>query len=95
LASLIFPPGVIQALHGGDEIGPLLCDHSDIHMISFTGSIPTGKKIMAAASEALKRVVLELGGTPQIAFGAFLNSGQFCLASKRIFVHQDIYQEFL
>lgn len=106
----IFPPGVIQALHGDDNTGPLLCEHPDVGKISFTGSIATGKKVMAAASKTLKRVTLELGGNngsivcpdvdikyvaSQVAMGSFFNSGQLCVASKRIYVHEDIYQQFL
>ncbi|KAL1968254.1 hypothetical protein VTN77DRAFT_2089 [Rasamsonia byssochlamydoides] len=106
----IFPRGVIQALNGDEKTGPLLCEHPGIQKISFTGSIATGKKIMAAASKTLKSITLELGGNdacivcpdvdvsvvaPQVASGAFLNSGQYCLASKRIYVHEDIYDKFL
>jgi acyl-CoA reductase-like NAD-dependent aldehyde dehydrogenase len=110
LVKSIFPPGVIQAVNGDDMAGPFLCDHSGIQKISFTGSISTGKKIMAAASKTLKRITLELGGNDacivcpdvdisvaasQIAVGSFLNSGQFCMGSKRIYVHKDIYQPFM
>ncbi|KAM6511155.1 hypothetical protein FALCPG4_016157 [Fusarium falciforme] len=106
----VFPPGVLQALHGDIELGPLLCQHADVDKISFTGSSATGKKIMAAASATLKSVTLELGGNsanivcpdvdvdvvaPQVALAAFFNSGQLCVASKRVFVHQDIYDKFL
>lgn len=106
----IFPPGVIQALHGDASLGPRICQHPDIQKISFTGSTATGKKIMESASKTLKRVTLELGGNnasivcsdidvdivaPQIALGSFFNSGQLCVASKRIYVHQDIYEKFL
>ena len=110
LVKSIFPPGVIQAVNGDDMAGPFLCDHPDVQKISFTGSISTGKKIMAAASKTLKRITLELGGNDacivcpdvdisatasQIAIGSFLNSGQFCMGSKRIYVHKDIYQPFM
>lgn len=110
LVQSIFPPGVIQVLNGDDKTGPLLCEHPDVHKISFTGSIATGKRIMASASKTLKRVTLELGGNngsivcpdvdikfvaSQVAVGSFFNSGQLCVASKRIYVHEDIYQEFL
>ncbi|KAL1989460.1 hypothetical protein VTN49DRAFT_7271 [Thermomyces lanuginosus] len=105
----IFPPGVLQVLNGDAQTGALLCEHPNVQHISFTGSIAVGKKIMATASKTLKRVTLELGGndacvifpdidisvvTPQVAVGAFLNSGQFCMACKRIYVHEDIYEEF-
>ncbi|KAH8693987.1 putative aldehyde dehydrogenase [Talaromyces proteolyticus] len=106
----LFPPGVIQALNGDGKLGSLLVEHPEVQRISFTGSITTGKKVMAAASKTLKRVTLELSGNgacvvcpdvdvslvaPQVAVGAFLNSGQFCLSSRRIYVHEDIYNDFM
>lgn len=58
----IFPPGVLQVLGGDEMLGPWIVSHPDIQKISFTGSIPTGKKIMAECAKTLKRVTLELGG---------------------------------
>lgn len=110
LAQPVFPPGVLQALNGGDDLGPRLCAHPDVDKISFTGSTATGKKIMSACAATLKSVTLELGGNnasiicpdvdpkvvaPQVAVGSFFNSGQLCVASKRVYVHEDIYDEFL
>ncbi|KXL51221.1 hypothetical protein M433DRAFT_6988 [Acidomyces richmondensis BFW] len=110
LAQDIFPPGVIQAIGGDDKLGPMLTAHPDIAKISFTGSIATGKKIMAACASTLKRVTLELGGNdasivlpdvdikktaPELVMGAFQNSGQVCVATKRIYIHEDIYDEML
>jgi acyl-CoA reductase-like NAD-dependent aldehyde dehydrogenase len=80
--------------------------HADIQKISFTGSIATGKRIMAACAGTLKRVTLELGGNdasivcpdvdiaktaPALVMGAMHNSGQVCVATKRIYIHEDIY----
>lgn len=62
LAQRFFPPGVIQALSGGDDLGPWLTAHPTPNKISFTGSTFTGKKVMESASKTLKRVTLELGG---------------------------------
>lgn len=62
VANQIFPPGLVQALGGDDKLGPTFVNHPDVHKISFTGSIATGKRIMAAAAQTLKRVTLELGG---------------------------------
>ena len=62
LAAQIFPPGVVQALSGEENLGPMFTTHPDVDKISFTGSIATGKKVMAASSQTLKRVTLELGG---------------------------------
>ena len=60
IANQVFPPGVVQVLGGDNNLGPALVDHPDIAKISFTGSIATGKKIMAAAAKTLKRVTLEM-----------------------------------
>lgn len=110
LAQDILPPGVLQVVGGDDKLGPMLTTHPGIAKISFTGSIATGKKIMAAAAPTLKRVTLELGGNdasivlpdvdvqkiaPELVMGAFQNSGQVCVATKRIYIHQDIYEEML
>lgn len=110
LATQFFPPGVIQALSGDDNLGPWLTAHPGPAKISFTGSTATGKRVMESASKTLKRVTLELGGkdpaivcdsvdiaatAPKVATLAFLNSGQICLAIKRIYVHEKIYDEFL
>ena len=60
VASQFFPPGVIQALGGDDNLGPWMTKHPDIAKISFTGSSATGKRVMQAAAGTLKRVTLEL-----------------------------------
>ena len=102
----IFPSGVINVLAGGDELGALLTAHPGIDKISFTGSVATGKKVMASAAGTLKRVTLELGGNDaaivlddvdvadvakKLFFAATVNSGQVCMAVKRIYAHQSIY----
>jgi len=104
----ILPPGVVNILADENGLGPLITAHPDIAKVSFTGSTPTGKAIMAAAAPTLKRLTLELGGNdaaivlddvdPKQAaegiFGAaFLNSGQVCIALKRLYVHDSIYDE--
>lgn len=60
LAQQFFPPGVIQCIGGGDEVGPLLVDHPEISKVSFTGSIKTGKAIMASCAKHVKPLSLEL-----------------------------------
>lgn len=105
----IFPPGVLQVLSGGDDLGPMLTEHPGIDKISFTGSIVTGKKVMESCAKTLKRITLELGGNdpaivcedvdiekivPKIATLAFLNSGQICMLVKRLYVHEKIYDQF-
>lgn len=109
LGQRFFPRGVLQCLSGDDSLGPWLTAHPGPRKISFTGSSATGKKVMASAATSLKRVTLELGGNdpaivlddvdvedvaPKIATLAFLNSGQICLALKRIFVHEAIFDRF-
>lgn len=99
-----------MAINGDDTLVPLIVEHSGIGKISFTGSTATGKWIMEFASRTLKNITLELGGNnativcrdvdvasvaPQVALGTFFNPGQVCVASKRIYVRQDIYSEFL
>jgi acyl-CoA reductase-like NAD-dependent aldehyde dehydrogenase len=64
LAQRFFPPGVFQALSGGDDLGPLLTEHPAIDKISFTGSTATGKRVMESCSRTLKRVTLELYVNP-------------------------------
>ncbi|KAL3447713.1 Aldehyde/histidinol dehydrogenase [Aspergillus insuetus] len=105
----IFPPGVLQVLSGGDDLGPMLTEHPDIDKVTFTGSSETGKLVMQSCAKTLKRVTLELGGNdaaiicedvdipaiiPKIATLAFLNSGQICMLIKRLYVHENIYAEF-
>ena len=60
LAQKFFPPGVVQSLSGGDDLGPMLTTHPGIDKISFTGSTATGKAVMKSCASTLKRVVLEL-----------------------------------
>jgi acyl-CoA reductase-like NAD-dependent aldehyde dehydrogenase len=110
LAQEVFPPGVVQALAGGDDLGPMIVEHPGIAKISFTGSIATGKKIMAVCAKTLKRVTLELGGNdpcivfpdvdvdkcvPEVTIGSFWNSAQVCVATKRVYIHESIYREFV
>ncbi|SFM18370.1 aldehyde dehydrogenase family protein [Variovorax sp. OV329] len=109
LAAGIFPAGVLNVLSGGDALGPQLTAHAGIAKVSFTGSTATGRRVMASAASTLKRLTLELGGNdaaivlpdvdvPRVAkklfMGAFLNSGQICIAAKRIYVHESVYEAF-
>ena len=104
-----FPAGVVNALSGkGPEVGQALVAHPATRLISFTGSTATGKKIMAAAAEDLKRVQLNLGSkTAQIVLpGADLEAaatatvgsafpGQACSAISRLLLHQSLRDEFI
>jgi aldehyde dehydrogenase (NAD+) len=102
----VLPAGVLNIITGGDQLGPLVTAHPGIDKVSFTGSTATGKRVMASAAGNLKRVTLELGGNDpaivmpdvdveavaeQIFWAAFSNSGQICIAVKRLYVHADIY----
>lgn len=60
IAAEVLPPGVLQVLGGDDNLGPWLTQHPDIDKVSFTGSISTGKRVVAATAGTLKRVNLEL-----------------------------------
>ncbi|WP_299847519.1 aldehyde dehydrogenase family protein [uncultured Paracoccus sp.] len=105
----VFPPGVFNVLSDAGDLGPALTAHPDIAKIAFTGSTPTGKRVMAGAAETLKRVTLELGGNDAaivladadleaaisgLTQTAFLNAGQICVAPKRIYVHASIHDRF-
>ncbi|KDN68944.1 putative aldehyde dehydrogenase [Colletotrichum sublineola] len=109
LAQQFFPPGVVQSLSGDDDLGPWMTGHPGFNKISFTGSVPAGKEVMKNASKNLTRVTLELGGNDaaiilpdvevknvaaKIASNAFMNLGQVCITIKRVYVHEDIYEEF-
>jgi acyl-CoA reductase-like NAD-dependent aldehyde dehydrogenase len=102
----VFPPGVVNIVAGGDALGQWMTEHPGIDKISFTGSVATGKKVMASAASTLKRVTLELGGNdaaivlddadpqavaPKLFFAGFVNSGQVCMAVKRIYAHEKIH----
>lgn len=106
LARDLFPAGVLNVLAGGNEFGQWMSEHPGIAKISFTGSIGTGKRVMASAAGNLKRLTLELGGNdpaivlPDADIGAiaqrlyeavFVNCGQICMAIKRLYVHASRY----
>jgi betaine-aldehyde dehydrogenase len=105
------PDGVHNLVLGSGAVaGSPLSTHPDIDMVSFTGGLLTGKKIMAAASETVKKVALELGGkNPNIVFAdadmdaaidnaltaVFLHSGQVCSAGARLIVEKSIHDKFV
>ena len=108
LAQEAFPPGVINAVSGGDDLGIWMTTHPDINKIAFTGSTETGRHVMKSAAETIKRVTLELGGNdpaivlpdvdaktvaPQLFWAAFQNNAQFCNSTKRLYIHEDVYDE--
>ncbi len=104
----ILPPGVFNVISGDNDLGPMMTAHPGFAKISFTGSTATGKRVMEAASRDLKRITLELGGNDaaiimpdvdvkavaqKLFFGAFYNSAQICIATKRMYIHEAIYDE--
>jgi acyl-CoA reductase-like NAD-dependent aldehyde dehydrogenase len=104
----VLPGGVVNVLSGGNELGAAMVEHPVPRMVSFTGSVATGKRIAAAAAPDLKRLTLELGGNdPAIVLddadvetvadgifaNAFSNCGQVCVAIKRVYAPERIYDE--
>jgi succinate-semialdehyde dehydrogenase/glutarate-semialdehyde dehydrogenase len=103
------PEGVVNVVLGSGT-NEAIVKHPLIKKIALTGSTPTGKKVMAAAADGLKKVTLELGGSDPcvvlddadleaaakaISVGRFFNCGQACLAIKRLYVQEGVYDELL
>lgn len=111
LASEIFPRGVINVICGrGESVGAPLVEHPLVRMVSLTGDIATGQKILQSAARTMKRTHLELGGkAPVIIFDdadleavvagirtfGFYNAGQDCTAACRIYAQGKIYDKFV
>jgi acyl-CoA reductase-like NAD-dependent aldehyde dehydrogenase len=106
LCARILPPGVVNVVVDQNDLGDALTCHPDVAKVAFTGSTATGKKVMASAAETLKRLTLELGGNdaaivledadpkevaPKIYAAATVIAGQACIAIKRVYVHDSIY----
>ncbi|HEY8509498.1 MAG TPA: aldehyde dehydrogenase family protein [Steroidobacteraceae bacterium] len=108
IAARTLPRGLFNTLSGGNDLGRWMTEHPGIDKIGFVGSVATGKRVMAsAATSNLKRVSLELGGNdaaivlpdadvdaiaPALFRSAFANSGQVCMAVKRVFVHESLIE---
>ncbi|HVV36606.1 MAG TPA: aldehyde dehydrogenase family protein [Acidimicrobiales bacterium] len=110
LLNEVLPPGVLNVVTGGDELGKWMTAHPTPRKVSFTGSVAAGKHVYAACAPDLKRVTLELGGNdPAIVLddvdveataekvfrGAFENCGQICSAIKRVYVPESIHGQFV
>ena len=104
------PDGVFNVVQGAGAVGSRLVTHPDVAKVSLTGSVPTGRKVYAAAAERIKYVTMELGGkSPLIVFddadlenavsgailGNFYSSGQVCSNGTRVFVHRALKDAFL
>lgn len=110
LCRKILPPGVFQVVCGGDSLGKWITAHPGIDKVAFTGHTETGKHVMRSAADNLKRITLELGGNdpaivlpdvdpktiaPQLFWAAFQNNAQFCNSTKRLYVHEKVYDQVL
>ncbi|MEP7246799.1 MAG: aldehyde dehydrogenase family protein [Gammaproteobacteria bacterium] len=109
IANQVLPPGVLNVVTGDAEVGNHMSAHPGIDKVVFTGSVATGKKVMAGAAQTLKRITLELGGNDagvilpgtkidapmleKLFWGCFLNAGQTCACLKRLYVHESQYEE--
>jgi acyl-CoA reductase-like NAD-dependent aldehyde dehydrogenase len=108
LCAEILPPGVMNIITDQNDLGGALTAHPDIAKVAFTGSTATGKKVMASVANSLKRLTLELGGNDaaivlddvdpkaiaaKIFGGAMVNTGQVCLAIKRVYAPDAIYEQ--
>lgn len=104
------PPGLFNVVQGGGDVGATLITDPRVAKVSLTGSVPTGRKVYAAAAEGLKHVTMELGGkSPFIVFedanvedavsaainANFYSTGQICSNGTRVFVQDGIREAFL
>ncbi|GGC78011.1 aldehyde dehydrogenase [Tersicoccus solisilvae] len=104
----VLPADVLTVVSGGREVGEALSGHPGIDKVMFTGSTATGKAIIRSSADTVKRLTLELGGNDAgivlpdadpkaiaegLFWGAFINTGQTCAALKRLYVHEDIYDD--
>ncbi|VDN29551.1 unnamed protein product [Cylicostephanus goldi] len=106
-----FPPGAVNMIIGtGPSAGQHLVEHPDVPLVSFTGSTVVGKKIAEVGARLNKKISLEMGGKnaaivypscdleknlSTIAKSCFINQGEICLCSSRIFVHSSVYDTFV
>ncbi len=110
VAETDLPAGIFNLVSGRGNSGAALCDNPDVGMISFTGSVDTGKRIMAACAENITKVNLELGGKAPAIITAkadlalavkairdsrIINTGQVCNCAERVYVERAVADEFL
>ncbi len=109
LCAEVFPAGVVNTIIDQNDLGGKLSSHPDVAKVSFTGSTATGKKVLSSSTETLKRVTLELGGNDaalvlddvdvkevaaKIYSAGTYNAGQICVAVKRVYVPEALYDSF-
>jgi len=105
----VLPDGVINVVNGGSEVGEALTKHELVRKVAFTGGCSTGRKVYVNSAETFKDVTLELGGNdpaiiledakleelmPRLLRGIFTRAGQVCYAVKRIYVAEEIFDNF-
>jgi len=110
VARSTLPAGVLNVLSGGNDLGQWMTEHPGIARIAFTGSIATGKRVLTSAAATMKRVTLELGGNdpaiilddvdlteaaPRIFAAAMNNAGQVCIAVKRVYAPERLYEPLI
>lgn len=111
LAETDMPAGVVNQVYGrGAGAGAALCENPDVGLLSFTGSVETGSRIMAAAAKNISKVNLELGGkapaivlkdadldmaADAIVASRVINSGQVCNCAERVYVEAAVEDEFV
>ncbi|WP_371871109.1 aldehyde dehydrogenase family protein [Mycolicibacterium agri] len=104
----VLPPGVLNVVCGGPDVGAAIAAHPGVAMVSLTGSPRAGRAVAHAAADRFARVHLELGGNApvivfddadldatveQVAFAAYYNAGQDCTAASRVLAHQTVYDD--
>jgi betaine-aldehyde dehydrogenase len=104
------PAGLMQCITGGAPAGQQLVSSKKTDMIAFTGSVPTGRSVVKACADTFKPHMIETSGNDPFivmpsadleiaargaAFAAFINAGQVCTSAERIYVHEDIHDEFV
>ncbi|WP_329548544.1 aldehyde dehydrogenase family protein [Streptomyces sp. NBC_01356] len=104
------PPGLLQLLPGGTEVGTAAVSAPEVRVVAFTGSTAAGRAVGSLGAEHLKRVHLELGGNNALvvlpgadvaaaasagAFGSWMHQGQICMATGRHLVHESLYDDYL
>ena len=110
LADAGVPPGVVNMVTGGPEVGTVLCTHEAIKVVSFTGSTTVGRLVNQNAASGFKKVHLEMGGKNIVmvmddaqlelaiegcVWGGFGTTGQRCTAASRVVVHERVYDRFI
>ncbi len=108
LMNEVLPPGVINVVTGDAEVGDRMTSHPGVAKVVFTGSSATGRRVMESASPTLKKLTLELGGNDagivlpgtdikplleSLFWASFVNAGQTCSCLKRLYVHEDDYED--